>query len=130
MVRASVHNKKLQEEMRSHEGSQTPRSSALRKITKSALTHNRGRDREQLRAFQGRGMDSAGFRLQRRAVLPQFDKDGSGKVDGAEFLIEFFTIGFDAKRESGRKHRELTAKIHKKVADREVALVQGEERSG
>jgi len=141
MVRASVHNKKLQEEMRSHEGSQTPRSSALRKITKSALTHNRGRDREQLRAFQGRGMDSAGFRLQwnkafpyqkltlqeARAVLPQFDKDGSGKVDGAEFLIEFFTIGFDAKRESGRKHRELTAKIHKKVADREVALVRKDE---
>ena len=60
-------------------------------------------------------------------MLPQFDKDGSGKVDGAEFLIEFFTIGFDAKRESGRKHRELTAKIHKKVADREVALVRKDE---
>ncbi|KAH8063094.1 hypothetical protein JL722_2253 [Aureococcus anophagefferens] len=94
MVRASVHNKKLQEEMRSHEGSQTPRSSALRKITKSALTHNRGRDREQLRAFQGRGMDSAGFRLQwnkafpyqkltlqeARAVLPQFDRAGPARA--------------------------------------------------
>ena len=146
MTRASLHNKVARAQTGSSDAGSasslaspepssvllSPRSTAMVKLKKIALTHNRGRDAGQLQAFQGRDMDTASFRTQwnkafphakitrseAEAVLPRFDRKKTGVVDGAEFLIEFFTIGFDAKRESARVHRELTEKIHAKVADR------------
>ena len=68
--------------------------------------HDGAKDNAQLSAFQGSGLKGKEFGRQwnkafpcsklttaeAKAVLPYFDVDGSGDIDGAEFLVKFFDL--------------------------------------
>ena len=74
-------------------------------VERTALMHDGAKDNAQLSAFQGSGLKGKEFGRQwnkafpcsklttaeAKAVLPYFDVDGSGDIDGAEFLVRSST---------------------------------------
>jgi len=109
-------------------GKETLRARARRKVERTALMHNGGRDSAQLIAFQGSGLKGKEFGKQwnkafpcnklsskeAKAVLPFFDGDGSGDIDGAEFLVKFFDLSQRMKRGQRTQHRERSSQLETK----------------
>ncbi|KAJ1460272.1 hypothetical protein M885DRAFT_510092 [Pelagophyceae sp. CCMP2097] len=95
----------------------SPRSSAQAKVTEAALAHDRERDGPSLRAFQGAQFDEKAFRTQWNKAFPystltrgeaaacfgDFDRDGSGAVNGAELIVEFYRRKAAGKRNGDRR---------------------------
>ena len=84
-----------------------PMDTAMVKVARAAAYHNpRTAGLAGLSGFQGGAMTPAQFREQLfiafgmkltddelHSLMSDFDADLSGKVDGAEFLVQFFKIG-------------------------------------
>ena len=50
-------------------------------------------------------------------LIPAFDKDLDGDIDGAEFLLAFLARGFKEKARRAQARRDRTAAINRKAAD-------------
>ena len=109
-------------------------------VERTALMHDGAKDNAQLSAFQGSGLKGKEFGRQwnkafpcsklttaeAKAVLPYFDVDGSGDIDGAEFLVKFFDfLERDAERRPRISyHRRVLVVVthrHRRGDDRDAS---------
>jgi len=110
-------------------------------VERTALMHDGAKDNAQLSAFQGSGLKGKEFGRQwnkafpcsklttaeAKAVLPYFDVDGSGDIDGAEFLVKFFDLSQKMKREQRGEHRVRSAYLEQKRLEQECVEQRKEE---
>ena len=110
-------------------------------VERTALMHDGAKDNAQLSAFQGSGLKGKEFGRQwnkafpcsklttaeAKAVLPYFDVDGSGDIDGAEFLVRFFDLSQKMKREQRGEHRVRSAYLEQKRLEQEGVEQRKEE---
>jgi hypothetical protein len=114
--------------------------SALEKLIAAAVRYDRDRDAVVMKAFEGPTMTPDVFREQFSraffvkltmpeavAVVNDFDKDGEGTVDGAEFLLGFFKRGFaekSARDAERRRNEEDRAAARRRLEAERVAEIE------
>ena len=104
----------------SSRGDTTPLKTALEKVKKAARNYDRYRHGAALtNCFADYQMEAPEFRMQMRramgvdlskkeseAILEDADKDGNGTLDGAEFLLMFFTMAHKEHSENMKVRKE------------------------
>ena len=124
----------------------TPLTAALNKVKKAARNYDRYRHGTALtNCFADYQMEAPEFRMQMRravgvdlskkeseAILADADKDGNGTLDGAEFLLMFFTMAHKEHSDDMKvrqKEKEVIRKMEKvKVVEEEEERVMKDER--
>lgn len=113
--------------------------SAMAKLTHVSMLYDHARDFLLMRAFEGRAMTKKIFRQQlgrafnlrlsdkeMSALVKMFDLDGDNTVDGAEFLLVFFRLGFDERSRRHTAHRAKLARREKKRREEERKSAEDE----
>jgi len=126
--------------------STTPLQSALEKVKSAAKNYDRYRQGAALTScFADYQMEAPEFRMQMRramgvdltkkeseAILKDADKDQNGTLDGAEFLLMFFTMAHNEHSDNMKKiqqEKELQRAMEKvKLAEKEQDKVMKDER--